>query len=275
MPALDKSFYLDSIRSDGTAFVAAARRHMEAPLPDVPSCPGWNLADLVLHTGWVHRNIIRRVLTREQEPTFRGFREEERPGIVGLDEPYLSWALDQAPADQPLPQELLTWFEQGVDRLTQALEEAAPEEYAPTWFPPDQTAGFWQRRMAHETAVHRWDAQLTTAQTEPIEGTLARDGIDEIFDVMLPSWREETGAPNGNGETYHFHRTDGPGEWLVRFEPDGVSISREHGKGDVALRGTASDLLLFLWGRIPADRLEVLGDASLIDRYFELVPTGD
>jgi hypothetical protein len=33
-----------------------------------------------------------------------------------------------------------------------------------------------------------------------------------------------------------------------------------------------SDLLLFLWHRIPADRLEVFGDAALLERFFELVP---
>ena len=48
-------------------------------------------------------------------------------------------------------------------------------------------------------------------------------------------------------------------------------MTREHAKGDVAVRGTASDLLLFLWGRLPGKNLEVLGDASLLGRYFELV----
>ncbi|MFC9977617.1 hypothetical protein ACFVH6_42625 [Spirillospora sp. NPDC127200] len=36
--------------------------------------------------------------------------------------------------------------------------------------------------------------------------------------------------------------------------------------------GTASDLMLFLWNRVPADRLEVSGDRSVLDRYFLLVP---
>jgi len=39
------------------------------------------------------------------------------------------------------------------------------------------------------------------------------------------------------------------------------------------VRGTASDLLLFLWGRIPASQLEVFGDAALLNRYVELVPS--
>lgn len=91
-----------------------------------------------------------------------------------------------------------------------------------------------------------------------------------------PYDRDERASPElgsaACGETYHFHRTDGPGEWLVRFMPEGPVVTREHAKGDVAVRGIASDLFLFLWRRLPADRLEVFGDADLLSRYFELAP---
>jgi hypothetical protein len=50
-----------------------------------------------------------------------------------------------------------------------------------------------------------------------------------------------------------------------------VVVTREHAKGDVAARGTASSLLLFLYGRVPADDLEVFGDAALLARWRELV----
>ncbi len=129
--------------------------------------------------------------------------------------------------------------------------------------------------MAQETAVHRWDAQNALGVPDSIEPELACDGIDEMLDVMLPfarRWAES--ARGGRGETYHFHRTDGPGEWLVRFQGEGATVTREHAKGDVAVRGAASDLLLFLWGRLPGEQLEVLGDSSLIGRYFELMPPG-
>jgi hypothetical protein len=126
--------------------------------------------------------------------------------------------------------------------------------------------------MAHETAVHRWDAQLANGAAEPIEAELARDGIDEALDVYQPRWCRPKSTIAGNGESYHFHRTDGEGEWLVEFEGEGMRVSRKHARADVAVRGTASDLVLFLWQRIPGRRLEVLGDAALLDRYFELVP---
>jgi hypothetical protein len=121
--------------------------------------------------------------------------------------------------------------------------------------------------------VHRWDAQLSHGEPEAIESALASDGVDEVLDVMLPQRREwVTPRRVSAGETYHFHRTDGPGEWVVRFAPEGPVVTREHVKGDVALRGPASDLLLWLWHRIPTSRLEVFGDAALADRFFELVP---
>ena len=71
----------------------------------------------------------------------------------------------------------------------------------------------------------------------------------------------------GEGETIHLHCTDGEGEWLVRLAPDGATVTREHAKGDVAARGTASDLLLLVWGRITPDAVDVFGDAALLARW--------
>ena len=74
----------------------------------------------------------------------------------------------------------------------------------------------------------------------------------------------------GAGETIHLHCTDGDGEWLVRLGADGVAVTNEHAKGDVAARGTASDLMLLVWGRIPPERVDVFGDAALLTRWQEL-----
>jgi len=51
-------------------------------------------------------------------------------------------------------------------------------------------------------------------------------------------------------------------------------VVRHDGPCDVELYGTASDLMLFLWQRLPAGSgsLVTEGDASLLDRYFVLVP---
>jgi hypothetical protein len=121
--------------------------------------------------------------------------------------------------------------------------------------------------MAHELAIHRWDAQgaIGPGACEPIARERAVDGIDEMLDLMPHRFTPVT--VTGNGETLHLHCTDGDGEWLIRLVPDGFGITREHAKGDVAARGSASDLLLFLYGRVDAGALEVFGDGALLARW--------
>lgn len=266
---LTPSFYLDHIQRDGDDFLSAARRGGTPPLPAVPCCPGWTMLDLLLHLGRVHRLITYRVRARMRD--FEGLTRADRDTVAALDPRSLEWIESGAPPDVAIPPELYTWYETGLSDLLGALHDVSPDEPIGTWFPANQTARFWQRRMAHETAVHRWDAQSAIGEPQPIARDLARDGVDEIFDVMVPLRGEEGGHP-GSGESYHFHATDGDGEWLVRFEGSEARVTRAHGKAAVAVRGTASDLLLFLWGRIPADDLDVLGDRTLLERYFELVP---
>ena len=54
---------------------------------------------------------------------------------------------------------------------------------------------------------------------------------------------------------------------MIHIGADGVEWQQAHEKGDVAARGPVSDLLLMLWGRIPPSRLQLFGDASLLDRW--------
>jgi uncharacterized protein (TIGR03083 family) len=266
---LDKSTYLEAIHREAGALAEAARGNLDAP---VPSCPGWTVGVLVTHLTGIYAHRIKIVGSRATENTVRSYEDLDLPPEYKslFDAEFDTDAAGQQP---PAPPELVALFEQTAATLERTLEAATPGARAWTWWPPDQTAGFWMRRMAQETAVHRWDTQLARGHTEPIEPELARDGIDEVFDIMAPASRQRGGSfRQGAGESYHFHRTDGPGEWLLRFAGDDMVVTHEHAKADVAVRGTASDLLLFLWGRIPASQLEVFGDAALLDRYVELVP---
>ena len=73
------------------------------------------------------------------------------------------------------------------------------------------TAAFWFRRQAHETAVHRWDAQraATPSSVDPIDATLAADGVDEWLEVFVPRFLARTGVPDDLvGATLHLHCTD-------------------------------------------------------------------
>lgn len=240
--ALEHEFYVDAIRTNGAALAAAAgNAGVDAP---VPSCPEWTVADLLGHIGRLHRWVAAIVTDRATE---RGTHWSE--------------------AEPPPPAERVEWFAAGVPRLGDALAAAGPNTEVWSWT-SDHSTGFWARRQAHETAMHRVDAELAAGTNRPVERVLAVDGIDEIFD-LIPSWSNRERL-RGNGETIHLHCTDADGEWLARLDPDGVVMTREHAKGDVAARGTSSDLLLYLHGRGPVDALDVFGDAALLARWREL-----
>jgi uncharacterized protein (TIGR03083 family) len=135
-----------------------------------------------------------------------------------------------------------------------------------------RTAGWWRRRILHETLVHLWDAQAATGTPDPIDGDLATDGIDEYTEVSL---RHSRRRPNRvyPAETLHLHRTDGPGEWMFArgATEHEVVVTHEHGKGDAAVRGSGEQLLLWIWGR-PVTDLEFFGDAEVAEAWHRLAP---
>ena len=85
-------------------------------------------------------------------------------------------------------------------------------------------------------------------------------------------------SPLERGRTLHLHATDdglGPtGEWTIINDGGRRRWSHEHGKGDVALRGTAKDLLLAIVRRRTAadGGVEVFGDTAVWDGWLERTP---
>lgn len=241
---MDKAAYLDAVAADGAALAAAARLGLDA---QVPSCPEWKVADLVQHTGMVHAWVTEMV----------------RSGATQR----LSWRDLPKP---PAPEGLADWFETGVDTLISTLRDADPDAPVWNWSPTPHVAAFWPRRMANETTVHRWDGQLAHGSPEPIPTELAVDGIDEIIRVFIATDAADNPEVTLGG-TLHLHTTDAEGEWLVDIADGKVDVRQEHGKGDAAIRGAASDLLLFLWGRTPAAALEVFGDQAVVDNWAKVI----
>ena len=234
--------YLQALRDEGTALATAARQGLDPP---VPACEGWTVADLVLHTGMVHRHKLEIVRGR-------------------LAEPPSPW-----PPPAPPRTELLGWYEQGLEELHTVLEDTDPETRVWTFYRPDRTAGFWHRRMAQETAVHRVDAESAHGDPRRVPAALAADGVSELVEVFLAPHAD--GEPvGGRGESLHLHATDTEGEWQLRLLPAGVEVGRGHAQADASASGEASDLLLFLWGRAPADPQERSGDPALLPRVREL-----
>lgn len=222
----------------------AAAARAAGPTAPVPTCPGWSVGDLLRHQGHLHRWVATLA--------------ERRPSM----EPEF-WKDIVEPADDAV----LDWFGEGAEACAASLAAAGPDAAMWSWT-GDSTALFWARRQAHETAVHRYDAELAAGTPRPVDGDLAVDGIDEAFDIL--PFRRMADDVRGTGETIHLHCTDREGEWLVRLDPDAVRVTREHAKGDVAARGTASDLFLLLWGRVAPEAVEVFGDGSLVARWQEV-----
>jgi uncharacterized protein (TIGR03083 family) len=204
------------------------------------------MAKLVKHCGTTHA-WARAVIERG---------EFANPGELDL-------GLPAAESDYP------DWIEAGAGAF--AATASATDPGAPTWsWGVDQRVGFWSRRMAHETTIHRWDAQSAPGTQDPVEAALAVDGIDERLENLVPSMDFNTAGPDalsGSGESIHLHCTDTDGEWLLRFGADGFTFTREHAKGDLAIRGPASDLLLWLVGRRSLGGLETFGDTGVADAH--------
>ncbi|MET9603645.1 maleylpyruvate isomerase family mycothiol-dependent enzyme [Streptomyces sp. NPDC006512] len=270
---MDHLTRLTLFRSEAAAFDEAVRRAAgggrEAPL--VPSCPGWSLSDLVGHLGGVQRylaHVLRGKLTAAPDPSDLSLYAIPADPAVRA-----AWPMpDRTPNRGPVPDALLDWSAAAAADLAGALSELGPDVPVWTWS-PDRTSGFWARMQTIEQAVHRWDAETVTGDPAPLDPALAADAVAQTFEVMAPARRGWKPAPAGAGERYRFRRTDGPGSWTVEFTGDEVRTEAD-GTGPVAVEaeGTASDLALFLWQRLPAARLEVTGDAPLLDHWFTLVP---
>src|SRR5947209_3455319 len=242
--ALTPDRYVSSLRSDSAALVAAARDHLDAP---VPWCGDWTVKDLVEHTGLVHQRVRETVRLRSDRPI--SVKELPPPPASGTVE----------------------WFAEGSARLADTLEAVGTEAPVWNWTGADQTSAFWHRRMAQETLVHRWDAEKA-AGVDPItiDRDLAVDGVDELVDGFLPLLFMR-GSQEGLTGSLHLHATDGDGEgggeWWIGLSPTGAEVRHEHAKGDVAVRAPAADLLLLVWNRRSAVGLEVFGDAAVLDRW--------
>lgn len=246
----NKEQWLAALRADGPAMRAAFEEAAtgEAGLAtDVPSCPDWTVLDLVHHVTTVYHRI----------------RSHVSRGVT-------SRAETPPPEDLPAGAAAIQWWTDEYDALVSLLDSLDPELPAWNWAPQAKVAAFWHRRMAHETAVHRWDAQMAIGQAEPIETMLAVDGVAEVLDTWLPAGRRR--GPTDRTGVVQLVATDAEQEWFLRLRDAGVALldtatwlDHDDHHTRVMARGTASDLVLALFGRVPFDVLEVSGDASLLE----------
>ncbi|TSE01825.1 maleylpyruvate isomerase family mycothiol-dependent enzyme [Skermania sp. ID1734] len=232
---MDPDGHIAAVRRDGHRIINVAVDSLDRV---VPSCPGWNVSDLVWHVGIVH--LFWRMVARGE-----------------LDGPD-AWTEPDRPSDG----DLVAWFGHGVDVTAEVLEGLAPDAPAWTWG-RRKDVGFIRRRVAQETAVHGWDAANAVARNDPIDRMLAVDGIDEFIDDVLPALSHDLG---GTAQRVCLRASDGRDEWTVRAGEG--AVTRISGRVDAVVTATASDLLLFLWGRRMPDEVAVDGDVAALQRFL-------
>ncbi|GAB7187614.1 maleylpyruvate isomerase family mycothiol-dependent enzyme [Kitasatospora sp. Ki12] len=242
--------HIDALRHEGTLLAdAAARTDLSAP---VPTCPDWQLRDLLRHTGHVHRWAAAFPARGLRAP----LDEADEEAVVG-----------------PMPSDaaLVDWFREGHAALVRTLAEAPADVECWTFLPAPSPLAFWARRQAHETAVHRHDADSAAGEPGPVVDTaLALDGIDELLRGFMTRGRAT--LHSDRPRTLRVRANDGPGSWhlAITQEPLTVTTGESPEPADLTLTGPADELYLLLWNRLSADRarkVEPTGDLDLLDLW--------
>jgi uncharacterized protein (TIGR03083 family) len=256
--------HLRMIRERSAAFRAAVEA---APSLDVPvltsdphSPPERTLFDLVQHVGMGRRKSAAIVAAGPADAP-----PEKSAWDDGLG----------APRER---EALLDWWTESVEQLTSALREAGPDRGCWTFWdlPSPQTSGAWARRQVSEIAVFTYDVQLTVGAPQPLPEEVALDGFDDCQFTLCATtvaWPHEPAVVD-------YHATEGH-SWRLRLSGDGAQVVRfgapasgeDRDTVDASARGTASDLVLFFYGRIPLDSLKFEGDRRIFDQLAAWDPS--
>ena len=220
--------YLELLDADHARIAGLAAPHAAAP---VPTCPGWSMHDLLRHLAAVYQRSAQIVRTGQEAP-----RREPEAGDAG-----------------PL-------FAAAYGELRAALADGDPVAPCWTWSPDDRTVSFWARRMAHETAVHRVDAELAAGEVTSVPVRASVDGLSEILDLWIPQRAAQRG-----GAVYEpvLVRT-GEHAWRVSLDADALRAEPGPGPAATTVSGEPSELFLFLWGRRPAEAVRIDGDPAAV-----------
>jgi uncharacterized protein (TIGR03083 family) len=240
-PLLSTAEHIANLGSDGRRLgEVATQAPFDAP---VPGCPGWDVEDLVRHIGDVHRWA--ETIVRERR-TERLHLDSKGPG--GHDE-------------------LLEWYWDGLAALMRSLSDASPDDIFWSWAPAPTPLAFWARRQAHETAIHRLDAEQACGCPTPFAAAQAVDGIEEWLTIAPLRVK----VADGGGRTLHLSALDVSWAILVEMDADGLRAMRSTTAGDCAVRGAASDLFALVMNRRDATGLQVRGDADVLRAWRESV----
>lgn len=240
---------------------SVAFRAAVASAPDldaqVPTCPEWTLRDLVQHLGGVQRRWAAIVAAGPADA---------RPDVT----------VSEAPRERAA---LLAWSAESTEQLLGSLREFGPDRGCWTWWGDSQspqTSGAVARHQVQEAMVHAYDAQITVGAPRPLPDEAALDGVDEFLSTCCAGtgpWPHEPAA-------VEYHATEGR-SWRLALSADGARSTElpapATGTGrDAAgatIQGTAGELVLALYARIPVNSLKVDGDPRLFDLLLAWDPS--
>lgn len=232
--------YIDAVETAGSALAEAAAT--AGPDAEVPTCPGWRVRDLLRHTSMVHRWATETVV-RPRATYEPGAAETELDG-----------------------EELLAYYREGHTGLVAALRGAPEDLECWTFLPAPSSLAFWARRQAHETTVHRADAESALpGGPGPVDPALAADGIDEL--LCLLHGRDTSRVRTAGPRILRVRATDTGDDWVVRLSATEAPRAERVGQrtaapdADTELIGPAGLVYLTLWNRLPAGPLATAGSA--------------
>jgi uncharacterized protein (TIGR03083 family) len=242
--------YASIISDEGARIIDGYDRGRAAP---IPWSDRWTVGTVARHVSGTH-HVVAEVIRGRPNKDFGLFGELRTP-----------------PKDAP---EFVEWFRSGTSSLVDQLSTVPGEDECWSWYVTGRCVGWWARRMAFEAVVHRADTDLATGQDFSVASEVAADGVDEYLDVFVAASRAANGSPAG--PTISFECIDRSDQWWLDLsEPGGRFVSREPLPASVRIRGTATDLLLMVWGRSPINDtagVEVSGARAQLDQWSELVP---
>jgi len=244
--------HIEALRRQGELLADVAERAgLDA---SVPPCAPWLVKDLLRHTGYIHRWAARHV-TECPDQIIDGPSEEEilRGGTddVGL----------------------LAWFVAGHAALVHTLATADPAVQCPMFMAAPSPLAFWARRQAHETAIHRADADSASGATPGYAADFAADGIDELIMGFGRRRKYQPGSyPKTAGVRLHVATADTGDAWSVETREGRLHPRRDAGGTEEAgctVSGPASGLYLYLWNRADAARagVTITGDPALLSAW--------
>lgn len=245
---MEPSEHIAAIAAEGKLLaVNAEQAGLDAA---VPSCPGWDVRDLLRHLSEIHLWAAAQVTKRA-----------DKLWPDGLDD-IAGWWPDLADF-WPEDDKLVAYYLTTNANLVAALEAAPDDLECNTFLDAPSSKAMWARRQAHETAIHRYDAEQANAAATEFASGFASDGIDELLVAFGSRWAT---YPVETTRTMRVETTDSADRWHLTFAPDGITpVNGSADDAEAVLRGRASDLYVSLWNRENDDRLTIEGDGRLVE----------